>query len=144
MPRPDGAGTWAEDGQANSFLLEYDTGTEHLPVLAGKLEGYHVLAANLAWRDQLCPALLFCFGSPRPEQAARRALAATREAGSVRIATTAIDPRVTSPAGPVWLPLGRERGRCGWLPSTCCPTRGSGTGNSGHANAASKPNGNRR
>jgi Replication-relaxation len=105
MPHPDGAGTWAEDGQATSFLLEYDTGTEHLPVLAGKLEGYHVLAANLAWHDQLCPVLLFCFGSPRREQAARRALAATRQAGSVRIATTAIDPRVTSPAGPAWLPL---------------------------------------
>ncbi len=105
MPHPDGAGTWAEDGQATSFLLEYDTGTEHLPVLAGKLEGYHVLAANLAWHDQLCPVLLFCFGSPRREQAARRALAATREAASVRIATTAIDPRLTSLAGPVWLPL---------------------------------------
>src|SRR5438034_402429 len=34
LPRPDGAGTWAEDGRVVSFLLEY--GTEHLPVLAGK------------------------------------------------------------------------------------------------------------
>jgi hypothetical protein len=25
MPHPDGAGTWAEDGRATSFLLEYDT-----------------------------------------------------------------------------------------------------------------------
>ena len=49
--------------------------------------------------------LLFCFTSPRREQAARRALAAAPQAGSVRIATTAIDPSVTSPAGPVWLPL---------------------------------------
>ena len=105
MPRPDGAGTWAEDSRAVSFLLEYDTGTEHLPVLAAKLDGYHVLAENLAWNCEPCPVLLFCFTSPRREQAARRALAATREAGSVRIATTAIDPSVTSPAGPVWLPL---------------------------------------
>jgi hypothetical protein len=112
MPHPDGAGIWAEDGRATSFLLEYDTGTEHLPVLAGKLEGYHVLAENLAWHGQPCPVLLFCFGSPRREQAARRALAAAREAGSVRIATTAIDPCVTSPAGPVWLPLpAREPGQ---------------------------------
>ena len=34
LPHPDGAGTWAEDGQTVSFLLEYDTGTEHLGVLA--------------------------------------------------------------------------------------------------------------
>ena len=105
LPRPDGAGTWAEDGQAVSFLLEYDTGTEHLPVLADKLDGYYVLAAGLAWHGEPCPVLVFCFGSPRREQAARRALAATREAGGLRIATVALDPRLTSPAGPVWLPL---------------------------------------
>lgn len=105
VPRPDGAGTWAEDGQAVSFLLEYDTGTEHLAVLAGKLDGYAVLAAGLAWHGQPSPVLLFCFASPRREQTARRALAATRDAAALRIATTALDPRTTSPAGPVWLPL---------------------------------------
>jgi len=88
-----------------SFLLEYDTGTEHLGVLAGKLDGYYVLAAGLAWHEQASPVLLFCFGSPRREQAARRALAASRDAATLRIATTALDPRTTSPAGPVWLPL---------------------------------------
>ncbi len=105
LPRPDGAGTWAEDSQRVSFLLEYDTGTEHLGVLAGKLDGYAVLAAGLAWHDQPCPVLLFCFGSPRREQAARRALAATSQAAGLRIATVALDPSVTSSAGPVWLPL---------------------------------------
>jgi hypothetical protein len=105
LPHPDGAGTWAEDGQRVSFLLEYDIGTEHLGVLAGKLDGYRVLAAALAWHGESCPVLLFCFGSPRREQAARRALAATSEAAGLRIATAAIDPRLTSPAGPVWLPL---------------------------------------
>jgi hypothetical protein len=105
LPRPDGAGTWAEDGQAVGFWLEYDIGTEHLPVLAGKLDGYYVLAAGLAWHGEPCPVLVFCFGSPRREQAARRALAATREAAGLRIATAAIDPRTTSPAGPAWLPL---------------------------------------
>jgi hypothetical protein len=111
LPRPDGAGIWAEDGRATSFLLEYDTGTEHLGVLAGKLDGYQVLAAGLAWHEQVCPVLLFCFGSPRREQAARRALAASQEAADLRIATTAIDPRFTSPAGPVWLPLLGHTGR---------------------------------
>jgi len=105
LPRPDGAGTWAEDGRATSFLLEYDVGTENLAVLAAKLDGYAVLAAGLAWHGQPCPVLLFCFGSPRREQAARRALAATRDAGALRIATAALDPSVTSPAGPAWLPL---------------------------------------
>jgi len=74
-------------------------------VLAGKLEGYYVLAAGLAWHAEVCPVLLLCFGSPRREQAARRALAATRGADSLRIATAAIDPRITSPAEPIWLPL---------------------------------------
>jgi hypothetical protein len=105
LPRPDGAGTWAEDGRAVSFLLEYDAGTENLGVLAGKLDGYAVLAAGLAWQGQPCPVLLFCFGTPCREQAARRALAAASQAAGLRIATAALDPSLTSPAGPAWLPL---------------------------------------
>ena len=98
LPHPDGAGTWAENGRTTSFLLEYDTDTEHLPVLADKLEGYQVVAAGLACHGQVCPALLFCFGSPRRKQATRRALAASQNAAALRIATAAIDPR--SPARP--------------------------------------------
>jgi Replication-relaxation len=105
LPRPDGAGTWAEDGRAVSFLLEYDLGTEHLAVLTAKLDGYALLASVLADAGQAAPPLLFCFGSPRREQTARRALAACRDSAAVRIATAAIDPYATSPAGPVWLPL---------------------------------------
>src|SRR5215472_11834742 len=62
LPHPDGAGTWAQDGREVSFLLEYDTGTENLTVLAGKLGGYRVLAAGLAWQEKPSPILLFCFG----------------------------------------------------------------------------------
>lgn len=105
FPNPDGSGTWAQDGHQVRFLLEYDTGTENLLVLAGKLDGYQALASALAYNDQACPVVLFCFTSPRREQSARRALAATPEASALRIATAAIDPRTTSPAGPVWLPL---------------------------------------
>jgi Replication-relaxation len=111
LPRPDGAGTWAEQGRQVSFLLEFDTGTEHLPVLAGKLDGYALLASVLADAGQAAPPLLFCFGSPRREQTARQALAACRDSAAVRIATTAIDPYLTSPAGPVWLPLSGHQGR---------------------------------
>jgi hypothetical protein len=105
FPHPDGAGTWAQDGRQVQFLLEYDTGSENLSVLTGKLDGYQALAGGMAYNDQMCPVVLFCFTSPRREQSARRALAATREAPALRIATAAIDPRTVSPAGPVWLPL---------------------------------------
>jgi len=111
LPRPDGAGTWAEDGREVSFLLEFDLGTEHLSVLAAKLDGYALLASVLADAGQAAPPLLFCFGSPRREQSARRALAATRDSAAVRIATAAIDPYLISPAGPVWLPLSGHQGR---------------------------------
>jgi hypothetical protein len=111
LPRPDGAATWAEDGREVSFLLEYDLGTEHLAVLVSKLDGYALLASVLADAGWPAPPLLFCFGSPRREQAARRALAATRDSAAVRIATAAIDPYATSPAGPVWLPLSSHQGR---------------------------------
>lgn len=106
FPNPDGAGTWAEDRRQVRFLLEYDTGSESLPALTAKLDGYQALAEAAATRtNQACPVVLFCFTSPRREQTARRALAAAREAHALRIATAALDPRLTSPAGPVWLPL---------------------------------------
>jgi hypothetical protein len=105
LPHPDGLGTWAEDGSEVTFLLEYDTGTENLPRLTGKLAGYGHLASSLADAELACPPLLFCFPGPRREQAARRALAACYDTPGLRIATTAIDPEQTCPAGRVWLPL---------------------------------------
>src|SRR5579859_7808208 len=105
LPNPDGVGTWAEGGREVTFLLEFDTGTEHLPRLAGKLEDYGRLAAGLAEVEQVCPPLLFCFPGPRREQAARRELSACQDAPALRVATAALDPRVTCPAGAVWLPL---------------------------------------
>lgn len=106
FPHPDGAATWADAGRQVRFLLEYDTGSESLPALTRKLDGYQALAEAAATRNnQACPVLLFCFSSPHREQSARRALAAAREAPALRIATAALDPRLTSPAGPVWLPL---------------------------------------
>jgi hypothetical protein len=79
-PHPDGAGTWAQDGRQVWFLLEYDTGTENLPALTGKLDGYQPLAGAMAWNDQVCPVVLFCFTSPGREQSPRSELVATREA----------------------------------------------------------------
>jgi len=110
LPNPDGLGTWAEAGREVTFWLEYDTGTENLTRLAGKLDGYAILAGALAWAGHACPPLLFCLPGPRREQSARRALAGHPDAGKLRIATAAIDPRTTCPAGPVWLPLGQPSG----------------------------------
>jgi hypothetical protein len=106
LPNPDGLGTWAEDGQRVTFWLEYDTGTETLSRLTAKLDGYGVLASAMAQAGRACPPLLFCLPGPRREQSARRALAGSVEVRGLRIATAAIDPRVTCPAGPVWQPLG--------------------------------------
>jgi hypothetical protein len=112
LPHPDGLGTWAEDGTEVVFALEYDTGSEHLPQLAAKLAGYGELAA-MVHATAVMPALLFCFGAPRREQSARRALAASPDAARLQIATAAFDPALVSPAGPVWLPLAGGPGR--WL-----------------------------
>ncbi|MEU4557447.1 replication-relaxation family protein [Actinoplanes sp. NPDC023936] len=45
--RPDGYGQWCEAGREVAFFLEYDTGTEPLSVLTGKLVGYARLFATL-------------------------------------------------------------------------------------------------
>jgi hypothetical protein len=104
-PHPDGTGVWAEGSRDIAFLLEYDTGSEHLPQLAGKLPGHADLARYLAYLAFRMP-VLFCFPTPRREQTARKALAAATASSIVQIATAALDPRVTCPAcGPAWMPL---------------------------------------
>jgi Replication-relaxation len=105
VPSPDGLGVWAGEGGEARFVLEYDTGSEHLPQLAAKLPRYGRLTEKMAQFDRTCPLMLFCFPTPRREQAARRALASCYDAPGLRIATTAINPEDTSPAGHVWLPL---------------------------------------
>ena len=102
-PRPDGLGVWAQDGTDIAFLLEYDTGTEHLPQLVGKLTGY---AEQAGTNTVLTMPLLFCFPTARREQSARKALAATAASLDLQIVTAALDPRVTCPVcGPAWMPL---------------------------------------
>jgi len=113
MPRPDSLGIWAEHGQHATFMLEYDTGSEHLPQLTGKLPGYGRLAQAMAEAGHVCPLLLFCFATARREQVARRALAACYDAPALRIATSGLNPEQTSPARSVWLPLRRADGMIG-------------------------------
>jgi Replication-relaxation len=59
-----------EGGRDIAFLLEYDTGSEHLPQLAGKLLGYADLAPYPAYLAFRMP-IVFCFPTPRREQTAR-------------------------------------------------------------------------
>jgi hypothetical protein len=105
LPQPDGAGVWADGRREIAFMLEYDTGSEHLAQLAGKLDSYARLAHALSRYHQQVPLLLSCFLTSRREQTSRRALAASADSLGLRIATAAIDPRVTCPAGQVWMPL---------------------------------------
>jgi Replication-relaxation len=92
LPHPDGIGTWAEHGQEITFFLEYDTGSENLPRLAESSEPA-LTWPGLAAAEVICPPLLFCFPGPRREQASRRALASSRDAADLRIATAALDPQ---------------------------------------------------
>ncbi len=101
--RPDGYGLWTEAGRRVAFCLEFDTGTEHLAQLAGKLAGYADLAAVL---DQP-PWLLFVLPSRRREAEARRVL----QAAALPVATAVDDP-AGSAAGARWWPLGRAEQRC--------------------------------
>jgi hypothetical protein len=128
LPNPDGLGAWAEPGRQVTFWLEYDTGTENLSRLAGKLEGYGILAAGLADAGDACPPLLFCLPGPRREQSARRALAGCPDAAKLRIATAAIDPRATCPAGPVWLPLGAASAGINAADADTRPSAGANAG----------------
>jgi hypothetical protein len=102
---PDGWGVWREGALEVEFFLEFDRGSESLPVLAAKLRGYAEWEAErgaTAW-------VLFAFVSPRREGTAREAL---RDA-TVPVATAALGVPV-QPADALWLPLrsctaGRER-----------------------------------
>jgi hypothetical protein len=84
---PDGLGIWAEENRDIAFLLEYDTGTEHLPQLTGYAEKAR-MPGGLVSRMPV----LFCFPTPRREQTARKALAATTASLDLQIATAALDP----------------------------------------------------
>jgi hypothetical protein len=96
LARPDGYGLWQQGGRRVDFFLEYDTGSEPLARLAGKLPGYRRLFAALdrpAW-------LLFWLPTPTREANTRQALSGA----ALRIATA--HPQLCAdPAGPVWLPL---------------------------------------
>ncbi len=97
LVRPDGYGVWAERDATLPFLLEYDRGTEPLARLTAKLPGYAALASAAGHANWV----LFRFGGPGREAAARRALAGS----PVPVATAALRPG-DAPDEAVWLPVG--------------------------------------
>ena len=126
LARPDAYARWHEDDGTTDreveFFLEYDTGTEPLTRVAGKLHDYQRLATTTG----IITPVLFWFGTPARETAARAALASTLTAldrpAAVPVATTAADPHHASggagehvavpdsPAAARWLPLPSDGG----------------------------------
>ncbi|MBL1074775.1 replication-relaxation family protein [Nocardia sp. 2] len=97
--RPDGYGCWEQRDRAVRFFLEYDTGTESLTTLTGKLAAYQRFPT-----DEL-GILLFSVHSSRRETALRAVLhrAVSGHHPDIAIATTARDhSHPDGPAGPVW------------------------------------------
>ena len=102
LARPDAFGRWqapAPRGAVRTaeFFLEYDTGSENLERVVGKLDGY----ARLAAVTGIDTPVLFWLQSPNRERALHRMLALDPPTVPVATATPAATED-TTPAGPVW------------------------------------------
>ncbi|MDG6104016.1 replication-relaxation family protein [Dactylosporangium aurantiacum] len=95
--QPDGHGVWREDGHTVAFYLEYDTGTETLATVVGKLPAYRRLqdAGGPRW------PVLFVLPSRARERNLLQRFAAAGTCGVV-VATSTQDRAGTDPAGPIW------------------------------------------
>ena len=102
---PDGHGVWTSGGRSVGFFLEYDTGTEPLGRLVGKLASHRRL------RSDGGPSypVLFMLPSRTREQNLHRRFAEGLNAGVV-VATTSPDSG-TDPADAVWRLVGNGRHR---------------------------------
>jgi len=106
--RPDAHGIFTEHGQSTAFFLEYDTGTETLARLVGKLDGYQQLARVTG---KLWP-VLFWLPTAARERHLHAALTMARVGYPVATAVHGRSGRPAptsgpaavpdSPAGPVW------------------------------------------
>lgn len=97
--RPDGHGIWTEHGVTTAFFIEYDTGTEQLGILTGKIAGYLDLALVTG---QVWPVLFWLPGAARQ----RHLHTKLTDAGTrYPVATAARDSTAQaslSPADAVW------------------------------------------
>lgn len=101
LVRPDGMGTWHEDGVTVRFFVEIDTGTEPLTRLREKLIRYGVLAEELG---EAMPWVLFSLPGPKREKNVRAALTRHGSARMLPVATAHRD-KISTPAEPIWRPL---------------------------------------
>lgn len=101
--RPDGSGQVLAEGHVARFLLEWDRGTERLPVLGAKLARY---AAYFRWAtggSRTAPVLLFVTTTPQREDLVRR-LAALTLAQFDNLVLTTCAPLLErlGPRAPIW------------------------------------------
>jgi hypothetical protein len=98
--KPDGHGVWAENDTVTPFYLEWDSGTEPLPVLTDKISQYH---RQMQHRLHRWPVLISLHSAVRERNLHHRlATTPTR----VVVATSSRDQLTTgqlSPADQVWL-----------------------------------------
>jgi hypothetical protein len=100
--KPDGHGVWAENDAVTPFYLEWDSGTEPLPVLTDKIGQYH---RQMQHRLPRWPVLISLHSAVRERNLHHR-LAATPASTRVVVATSSRDQLTTaqmSPADQVWL-----------------------------------------
>ena len=107
LVRPDAYGQWSEAGRSVEFFFEYDTGTESLGRVAGKLAGYAELALAGGPRHRV----LIWLRSAAREVHLHERLAAAGDRCPVATANEELAAALgTTPAGAVWLvPGSRER-----------------------------------
>ncbi|WP_194900013.1 replication-relaxation family protein [Catenulispora pinisilvae] len=125
LARPDAFGSWqAPDPRggvrSTEFFLEYDTGTENLERLLGKLDGY----ARLAQVTGTDTPVLFWLQSPLRERALHRLLALNPPAVPVATATPE-SCRESGITGPIWDLAARRTSRRLHLIELAAYTRGT-------------------
>jgi hypothetical protein len=113
LVRPDGYGRWTEARTTVEFFLEYDTGTETISRVVGKLTGYTDLATASGIRT---PLLLVLPGAAREAEI-------HRATGLPLIPVATAAGPVSDPAAAIWLPIGERERRVrlaalGGLPDT--------------------------
>lgn len=109
--RPDGSGQVFFDGREWPFMLEWDRGTERLPVVAAKLARYAILYRSAG---EAAPALLFVTTTPHREALVRRvAEAALGKHNHRLLTTTASLVERLGPASAIWRD-GTEGARTCW------------------------------
>jgi hypothetical protein len=109
---PDGYGRWRDPDSADvAFFAEYDTGSEDLPRVAGKLDAYTRFASTTG---KQIPVLFVLPSAAREANLHERLHDTAQNTPFVYVATTSPEAITAttdaSPAGACWLPAQRDIG----------------------------------